>query len=86
MVKENDKAFAGAVGPTLYCSGGATSRYLSRELNLLGHHSFAVHVEKPVDDAFWVGVAYANAYVDENPKKNCKSIVWSGGNRGSHLL
>lgn len=66
VVKENDKAFAGAVGPTLYCSG---------------HHSFAVHVEKPVDDAFWVGVAYANAYVDENPKKNCKSIVWSGGNR-----
>ncbi len=47
---------------------------------VLGRHSFAFRVIEPVDDAFWVGVAYADVWVGENPKQNLRSIVWAGGN------
>lgn len=45
-----------------------------------GVHHFAVQVTSPVDDSFWIGVAYPHAvYVDAPPKGNSHCIVWSGG-------
>lgn len=45
-----------------------------------GVHHFAVRVTNPVDDSFWVGVAYPHtAYVNASPKGNPHCIVWSGG-------
>lgn len=56
--------FGGAVGAQLYSAGV---------------HCFAFKVDDPVDDAFWVGVAYSDVWIDEPPKENTKTIVWSGG-------
>lgn len=45
-----------------------------------GVHHFAVRVTNPIDDSFWVGVAYPHsAYVNAAPKCNPHCIVWSGG-------
>ena len=45
-----------------------------------GTQNFAVRVTSPVDDAFWIGVAYCDlVWVDHAPKANPNCIVWSGG-------
>lgn len=45
-----------------------------------GTKNFAVRVSSPVDDAFWIGVAYCDlVWVDQAPKANPNCIVWSGG-------
>jgi RNA 3'-terminal phosphate cyclase (ATP) len=50
------------------------NKYFSAGLN-----SFAIKVNNPIDDAFWVGVCYSDILLSCVPKKNRKCIIWSGG-------
>jgi RNA 3'-terminal phosphate cyclase (ATP) len=43
-------------------------------------HHFAIQVHNPTDDTFWIGVAYLDVSINEAPKHNTKTIIWSGGN------
>lgn len=45
-------------------------------------YSFVIMVRHPVDDCFWVGVAYHGTVQLGNvaPKRNREAIIWSGGN------
>ncbi|KAH3766472.1 RNA 3'-terminal phosphate cyclase [Pelomyxa schiedti] len=49
------------------------------ELFSTGIHTFVVRASDPIDDAYWIGVAYSDVWVDESPKHNTKCIIWSGG-------
>ena len=61
------RAYVGAMGDTCF-----------RE----GRHVFAVRVTEPVDDHYWVGVAYTDCDVNGRTKKNPRCIAWSGGTHG----
>lgn len=65
---ETGDSYAGAVGAQTYTGG---------------RHTFAFRVHQPVDDAFWVGVAYPDVDPTLPPKRNTRCIAWSGGSPGS---
>jgi len=51
-----------------------------------GETCFAVRVTDPIDDNFWVGVAYPELCYSSSsmdPKHNKKCVVWSGGRKAS---
>ena len=62
---------------------GGSGRYvgvLGSTTYTTGLHHFAIQVTEPVDDAFWIGIAYPDyVYCDTKPKDNQYAILWSGG-------